>query len=76
MGLDFALMGKAQAVEPLYDYVMGKLEARTETYQDIAEGSGVPKRTVEKIARREIEDPGVSHVQQLADYFRSKRKAA
>lgn len=46
------------------------------TYQEIADGSGVPKRTVEKVARKEIEDPGVSTVQKLADYFRSAKKAA
>lgn len=63
----------------LYEFVMTRLKAASETgitYQQIAAGSGVNKRTVEKIARREIEDPGVSHVQKLADYFREQRADA
>jgi hypothetical protein len=36
----------------------------------VAEGSGVPKRTVEKIARRETQNPGVRHVERLAAFFR------
>ena len=54
----------------LYLFVMSRLEATELTYREIARGSGVPARTVEKIARREIKDPGVSHVEKLAHYFR------
>lgn len=36
----------------------------------------MPKRTIEKIARREIEDPGVSHIEKLAVYFRGTQKPA
>ena len=56
----------------LYEFVMAELRAALEsdlTYEQIADGSGVNKRTVEKIARREIKDAGVSHIQKLADYF-------
>ena len=60
----------------LYDYVMARLEVTTETYQQIADGSGVPKRTVEKVARREVSDPGVSTAQKLADYFRAQEAKA
>jgi hypothetical protein len=42
------------------------------TYQEISDGSGVPKRTVEKIKRREIVDPGVSHCESLANFFREQ----
>ncbi len=60
-------------MEPsLYDYVMAELQAPELTYQQISDGSGVSRRTVEKIARREIADPGVSHVQKLAEYFRNR----
>lgn len=62
--------------KPLYEYVIEQLDASGQTYQEIADGSGVPKRTVEKIARRETEDPSVSTVQKLADFFRARRKAA
>ena len=56
----------------LHAYVLEQLDATNLTYQEVADGSGVPKRTVEKIARKEIEDPGVSHVEKLADFFRAR----
>lgn len=58
----------------LYDYVLAKLESAKGRWPAVAEGSGVPKRTLEKIARQEIADPGVSHIQKLADYFRSEER--
>ncbi len=58
-------------MENMYDYVRLRLEATKGRWTAVAEGSGVSKRTIEKIARAEIKDPGVSHVQKLADYFRS-----
>lgn len=59
--------------KPIYDFVMERLKAGEETYQQIATGSGVSRRTVEKIARKEIEDPGVSNIQRLADYFHKRK---
>ncbi len=58
-------------MEKMYDYVLRQLEATKGTWTKVAEGSGVSKRTIEKIARSEIQDPGVSHIQKLADYFRA-----
>lgn len=56
---------------------MGQFERTPLSYQEIADGSGVNKRTIEKIARGEIEDPGVSHVEKLATFFRGvEAKAA
>lgn len=57
----------------IYGYVMAELQGITTErgYQDVAEGSGVPKSTVKKIKRKEIVDPGVSHVQKLASLFRA-----
>ncbi len=60
----------------LYEFVMEKFADSSETYQEISDGSGVPRRTVEKIARKEIENPGVSTCQKLADYFRKHKAAA
>ena len=57
-------------MENLHGYVLQRLEAWKGRWPEVAEGSGVSKRTIEKIARKEIEDPGVSHVQKLADWFR------
>jgi len=60
--------------DSLYEFVMRELEASKGTWPEVAEGSGVSHRTVEKIARREIADPGVSHVEKLAAYFRRTRE--
>jgi DNA-binding phage protein len=57
--------------EPIYLYVLSRLEASKGRWPVVARESGVSKRTLEKIARREIGDPRVSTVQRLADYFRS-----
>ncbi len=59
----------------IHSYVIAQISGSGLTYQEIADGSGVNKRTVEKIARKEIEDPGVSHIEKLAAFFRSKRPA-
>lgn len=62
--------------QSLHEYVLERLEASKGRWARVAEGSGVSRRTVEKIARREIVDPGVSHIEKLARYFRGERKAA
>ncbi len=65
-------------MDSIYEYVMAQLGKTELSYQEVAEGSGVSKRTVEKIARREILDPGVSHVEKLRKFFleRESRAAA
>jgi len=57
----------------IYSYVMAQLSDCGLTYQQIADGSGVNRRTVEKIARSEISDPGVSHIEKLAVFFRAQQ---
>jgi transcriptional regulator with XRE-family HTH domain len=59
----------------LHDYVLERLEAAKGHWAAVAKGSGVSKRTIEKIARREIADPGVSHIEKLAGYFRGLEQA-
>lgn len=59
-------------MESLYGYVMRQLAAAKGSWPKVANGSGVSLRTIEKIARREIADPGVSHVEKLAVYFRDR----
>ncbi len=56
----------------IYDFVLSHLEKSKGRWSEVSRGSGVSKRTIEKIARKEIQDPGVSHVQKLADYFRKQ----
>lgn len=63
-------------MESIYTYVLNQLEASKGRWPVVAEGSGVSIRTLEKIARREIADPGVSHVEKLAAYFRKQRGKA
>jgi predicted transcriptional regulator len=50
----------------------------TERLERIAEGAQVPFHTLLKIAKGETEDPKVSTVQKLHDYFKSleQREAA
>lgn len=61
----------------IYEYVMAQFtKADCPPYQEIADGSGVSKRTVEKIARKEIIDPGVSHIEKLAAWFQQRERAA
>jgi len=60
----------------LLEYVLRKLEESRGTWPDIAEKTGVPYDTITKIAQRKIEDPKVSKLQTLADYFRGLEQAA
>ncbi len=65
-------------MESIYAFVISELQAAKGGWPSIAEETGMSLRTIEKIARREIEDPGVSHIEKLAGYFReqsSKRSA-
>lgn len=61
-------------MDSMHEYVVAQLIAAKGQWPVIAEGSGVSRRTIEKIARGEIKDPGVSHVQKLADYFRASEQ--
>jgi transcriptional regulator with XRE-family HTH domain len=61
--------------QTLHEFVLAELEASKGRWTEVADGAGVSKRTLEKIARREIEDPGVSHIEKLAAYFREQRAA-
>lgn len=58
--------------DSIYEFVLERLQDSKGTWSAVAIGSGVSKRTIEKIARKEIEDPGISHIEKLAVYFRGK----
>lgn len=60
--------------ESIYRYVLDQLSLSKGKWPKVAEESGVSKRTIEKIASGEIEDPGVSHIEKLAGYFRGQAK--
>lgn len=61
--------------DSIYEFVMAELEASKGNWPAVAKGSGVSPRTLEKIARKEIVDPGVSHIEKLAGYFREQAQA-
>jgi hypothetical protein len=56
--------------ESIYKFVLERLQEAKGTWPTVAEETGIPLRTLEKIARREVEDPGVSKIEILARYFR------
>lgn len=56
-------------VEPIFDFVKRSLSATRGKWPDVAEGSGVAISTLRKIAQGQIEDPSISKIQALADYF-------
>jgi transcriptional regulator with XRE-family HTH domain len=62
--------------ESIYEFVLSQLKQHKGRWSDVADGSGVSKRTIEKIASREIADPGVSHIEKLAKFFREQQRAA
>jgi hypothetical protein len=55
----------------LHEFVMGRLAASRGKWRDVAKGADVPYDTLTKIAQRKIKDPGVGHIQKLANYFRA-----
>ncbi len=56
--------------DSIFEFVLKGLQSTKGAWPVVAEGSGVPLRTLEKIARGEIANPGVLHVERLARYFR------
>ena len=61
---------RAMTTQPIHDYVVDQLNLTKGRWPEVARESGIPRRTLEKIARREISNPGVRHIQRLTDYFR------
>lgn len=53
----------------MLDYVLQRLDASKGRLPTVAEASGVPYRTLQKISLRQIRDPGVTTVQKLYDHF-------
>lgn len=58
--------------DSIYQYVLAQLQDAKGHWSTVAEESGVPKRTIEKIASGEIDDPGVRKIEKLAAYFRQR----
>lgn len=58
--------------ESIHSYVVRHLQDSKGTWPRIAKETGISKRTIEKIARQEVKDPGVSLVERLQRYFQEK----
>lgn len=56
-------------------YVLEQLKLSRLTLDQLQEKTGVSKRTIQKIRSGEIVDPGVSHIEKLANFFRENEKA-
>lgn len=54
---------------PMLEDVLANLDRTRGQWPTVAEKSGVPYKTLVKIAQRETLNPGVNGVQQLYDYF-------
>lgn len=61
--------------ESIHDYVVDQLQAAKGQWSRVAEDTGMSKRTIEKIARREFKDPAVSFIERLNRYFREREAA-
>lgn len=53
----------------LLGYVLAKLDERSVAWTQVSRETGIPYETLKKIAHRRTPNPGVRHVQVLADYF-------
>jgi len=53
----------------IHGSVLTCLEKHKGRWSKVSEDTGISKRTIEKIARQEIKDPGVKSVQILFNYF-------
>lgn len=62
-------------IENLLQFVLSRLENCRGDWKSIAEKTGVPYSTLTKIAQGHTENPGVQHVQKLANYFREQDEA-
>lgn len=58
-----------QPHETMFVFVKRRLAESRGRLPDVARGAGIPVSTVRKIAQGQIDDPAVSKVQKLSDYF-------
>jgi hypothetical protein len=60
--------------DSIYEFVLQRLEKAKRRWPEVAEGSGVPLRSLEKIARQEWTNPGIQSIEKLAAYFRDQEQ--
>jgi len=59
----------------LLSFVLARLKTREPAWTEVARDSGVPYDTLKKIATGVTGNPGVLHVQRLAEYFQASAPA-
>ena len=59
----------------LLDKVITELEKRKGQWPEIARGSGVPYKTLQKVGYRVVKDPGISIVEKLDRWLRANPAA-
>lgn len=61
--------------ESVYEFVMDELGKTRGGWLDIASATGISISTIKKIGYRDVKNPGVLTIEQLAQYFRDKAAA-
>lgn len=59
----------------ILEFLKAELEAARGTWPEIAKATGVPYFTITNLIQGKVEDPRLSTVQPLVDYFQSLPKA-
>ena len=62
--------------EKLLDYVRNQLESARGRWPAISKATGVPYFTITNLVQGKVEDPRLSTIQPLIDYFREAERAA
>lgn len=60
----------------LLDFVLANLDKRKPKWAEVSRSTGVPYDTLKKIATRTTPNPGVRHIQKLAEYFSEQSRTS
>lgn len=63
-------------MQGLYEFVTTGLQGREDDWLDAATHAGVHRKTVERIAKGTVPNPGVKTMESLADWLRKNRRRA
>lgn len=61
--------------ESMYQFVLDQLEQVKGSWPDVARETGMSLSTLKKIVYKDVENPGVIHIEKLAKYFRDRAAA-
>lgn len=67
-------MSKVAFMLSLYDYVTQGLQGREAEWPEAAKSAGVHEKTVQRIARGEVANPGVRTMEELAVWLKRNPK--